>query len=91
MKLNLETILEAVSMDVAKHVGKQLKVDFKKFDIHEFAKGINIEKEHTRTVMGLEDGKDFDMSVVAGRIALDHLKEIPDYYSRLEKMENETD
>lgn len=39
-------------------------------------KGIKVEKEHTNHVD------------VAREIALDHLKEFPDYYDRLEKAEN---
>ncbi len=49
----------------------------KEFDSDELAKGIKIEKEHT---------KDEDL---AEEIAKDHLKEIPDYYTRLQKMEDE--
>lgn len=39
--------------------------------------GIEVEKEHT------------DDEEIAKRIALDHLKEFPDYYTRLKKMEDE--
>ena len=42
---------------------------------YELDKGIKAEIEHT---------KDEDM---AAEIALDHLSEMPDYYTRLEKME----
>lgn len=45
-------------------------------DPQELKMGIEIEKEHT---------KDEDK---ARKIALDHLAEIPDYYSRLKKMES---
>ena len=46
-------------------------------DQKELAMGIEVEYEHT------SDRK------VATRIALAHLKEIPDYYTRLKKMEAE--
>jgi len=46
-------------------------------NISELEKGIKIEMEHT------------DNEMVAKRIALDHLAEIPDYYTRLIKMEKE--
>ena len=39
--------------------------------------GIKVEKEHT------------DCPVKAKEIAMDHLVELPDYYSRLDKMEEE--
>lgn len=48
------------------------------FDQNELKMGIEIEMEHT-------DDRD-----VAKEIAMDHLKEIPDYYTRLKKMEKET-
>jgi len=44
---------------------------------NELSMGIDVEKEHTS-----------DESV-AKEIALDHLKELPDYYTRLKKMERE--
>jgi hypothetical protein len=43
--------------------------------------GIEIEKEHSKVVKG-------DMKKIR-QIALDHLKELPDYYTRLKKMEKE--
>jgi hypothetical protein len=43
----------------------------------ELAAGIDIESEHT------------DDPTIAEKIALDHLAEIPDYYSRLAAMETE--
>lgn len=47
------------------------------FNQKELAMGIEVEKEHT-------DNED-----LAREIAMDHLKEIPDYYTRLKKMEKE--
>lgn len=44
-------------------------------DSNELAMGIEMEKEHT------------DDEAIAKKIALDHLAEIPDYYTRLKKME----
>jgi len=46
-------------------------------DPDELSMGINVEKEHTPNV------------AVAKRIALDHLAEIDDYYTRLAEMEEE--
>lgn len=44
-------------------------------DVEELSMGIAVEMEHTRC------------GIMAKRIALDHLAEIPDYYTRLKKME----
>ena len=46
-------------------------------DPDELAMGVKVEMEHTPDPL------------VAGLIALDHLAEIPDYYTRLKKMEKE--
>jgi len=46
-------------------------------DPKELAMGIEVEKEHS------------DNEELAEEIALDHLAEIPDYYTRLKKMEAE--
>jgi len=46
-------------------------------DPNELAMGIEVEKEHTAD------------PTISKKIALDHLAEIKDYYSRLDKMEKE--
>jgi DNA repair exonuclease SbcCD ATPase subunit len=48
------------------------------FDSKQVAKGIAIEKEHTKN------------ESLAKEIAKDHLSEIPDYYDKLEKMEKQS-
>jgi len=53
--------------------------DLTQFQIEELLKGIEVEKEHTESVGA-------DLKTLLG-IATDHLKEIPDYYTRLLKME----
>jgi len=68
---------EKVDKDAAKEIGDKLKVDWKKTDINEFAMGIGIESEHTDTVGDNEE--------TFAKIALDHLKEDPSYYSKLKK------
>lgn len=58
------------------HAGKAL--DFKgSFDPNQIEMGIKVEMEHTTNPK------------IAERIAKDHLAEIPDYYTRLAKMEKE--
>jgi len=46
-------------------------------DAKELEMGIKVEMEHTT------------LPIVSRKIAMDHLKEIPDYYTRLDKMESE--
>jgi hypothetical protein len=55
--------------------GKPIKKSVNHFDVVQKELQMGIEMEHT-------DDRDLAM-----RIALDHLAEIPDYYTRLKKME----
>jgi len=70
-------------------IGKKLEIDWKQFDIEQFRKGMDVELEH-----GLRDKKTNvtnDDALATGKIALAHLNEFPDYYDRLEKMEQEAE
>jgi hypothetical protein len=73
----------------AKEIGEKLNIDWTKFNIEQFRMGMDIELEH-----GTRDphtNVTNDDSLVTGKIALAHLNEFPDYYTRLEKMEEEGD
>ena len=73
----------------AKAIGEELGITWDKFDVDQFRRGMDVELEH-----GLVDsqtnvtGSD---PQVTGKIAWAHLKEFPDYYDRLEKMEKEAE
>lgn len=65
----------------ARRIGDHLKVDWNKIPIAEFHKGLAVEFEHADLI-----GTD---AIAAGKIALAHLKELPDYYTRLAKLEQQ--
>jgi len=75
----------------ARQVGTEIGIDWSSapFDLEQFRMGMDVELEH-----GLRDpstnvsGND---PIVTGKIALAHLNEFPDYYTRLEKMEAEAE
>ena len=67
----------------AKELGDKLGVNWKKIDIDEFRRGIQVEKEHGRGPFSVV----FHDGIKYAKIALAHLDEIPDYYTRLDKME----
>ncbi len=73
----------------AKQYGEKLGIDWSKFDVEQFRMGMDVELEH-----GTRDAHtnvtDDDILVTA-KIALAHLNEFPDYYTRLEKMEAEAE
>jgi len=80
---------KSFSVDEAKSVGEQLGITWDKFDVDQFRQGMDVELEH-----GLVDGHtnvSNDDSLITGKIALAHLNEFPDYYDRLEKMEEEAE
>lgn len=66
---------KSFSAEEAKQTGESLGIDWSKFDVEQFRMGLDVELEH--------DLRDLHT------IALAHLNEFPDYYTRLEKMEKE--
>jgi hypothetical protein len=78
---------KSFTAEEAKQIGEQLGIDWSKFDVEQFRMGMDVELEH-----GLVDphtNVSNDDSLTTGKIALAHLNEFPDYYTRLEKMEEE--
>ena len=71
----------------AREIGDKLNIDWSRFAVEQFRMGLDVELEH-----GLVDpstdvtGND---PIITGKIALAHLNEFADYYTRLEKMERE--
>ena len=73
----------------AKRIGESLGIDWSKFDVEQYRMGLDVELEH-----GLVDphtNVTNDDPIMTGKIALAHLNEFPDYYTRLEKMEKEAE
>ena len=73
----------------AKVIGEKLGVTWDKFDVEQFRMGMDVELEH-----GLHDpvtNVTNNDPLTTGKIALAHLTEFPDYYTRLAKMEKEAE
>ncbi len=73
----------------AKEVGERLNIDWTEFDVEQFRMGMDVELEH-----GLVDpatNVTNDDPLMTGKIALAHLNEFGDYYTRLEIMEREAE
>lgn len=73
----------------AKRIGDELEIDWSKFDVEQFWMGLHVELEHG-TVDPKTNVTDDD-EIMTGKIALAHLNEFSDYYTRLEKMEEEAE
>ncbi len=75
--------------DEAKKIGDVLGVDWTKWDVEQFRMGMDVELEHG--TVDLNTNVTDNDSLLTGKIALAHLNEFPDYYTRLEKMEDEAE
>lgn len=73
----------------AKEIGEKLGIKWDKFDVEQFRVGMDIELEHGKT-SSLTNVTDDD-PLLTGKIALAHLTEFPDYYTRLLKLEDEAE
>ena len=73
------------TIEEARRVGDEIGVDWQRFALEQFRFGMDVEFEH-----GSHDPQTDvtgDDPILTGKIALAHMKEFPDYYERLERME----
>jgi hypothetical protein len=80
---------QSFTAEQARQIGEQAGIDWDAapFDVDQFRRGLEVELEH-----GLHDpatNVTDDDPVLTGKIALAHLNEFADYYTRLERMEEE--
>jgi Protein of unknown function (DUF5661) len=76
-----------VTPQEARRIGDEIGVDWNRFDAEQFRAGLEVEFEH-----GSHDPQTDvtrDDPILTGKIALAHMKESPDYYERLERMEEQ--
>jgi hypothetical protein len=83
--------LDRFTAEDARRIGAVVGIDWSAaaFDVEQYRMGLHVELEH-----GARDPQTdvtHDDEVMTGKIALAHLKEIPDYYTRLMKMEAEAE
>jgi hypothetical protein len=83
------SVRKSFSADEARNVGEQIGIDWSTapFDVEQFRAGMDVELEH-----GVHDpltNVTEDDPILTGKIALAHLNEFPDYYTRLDEMEEQ--
>ena len=83
--------MKSFSAEDARDIGERIGIDWDSapFDVEQFRMGLDVELEH-----GLHDPQTNvtgDDPVITGKIALAHLNELSDYYTRLAKMEAEAE
>jgi len=82
-----ETPRQTISLRKARKIGNELGVDWDRIDLDQFHRGMEVELEHGRRDPATDvTGDDL---LLTGKIALAHLNEFPDYYTRLARMEEE--
>ena len=81
------TTKKHITTEEAKLTGKRLGIKWDKFNANQFKIGMEVELEHgtINTLTNISS----DNLLTTGKIALAHLNEIPDYFTRLLKMEKE--
>ena len=73
----------------AKKIGEKLGIDWKRFDVEQFRMGMDVELEHGK--VDPKTNVTDDDPLMTGKIALAHLNEISDYYTRLHEMESQAE
>lgn len=82
-------VKKSFTAEEAKKIGEQLGIDWSKFDVEQFRMGMDVELEHG--ACDPHTNVTNDDPLLTGKIALAHLNEFPDYYTRLTKMEAEAE
>ena len=80
---------EHFTVEEAKRIGDALGIDWGKFDVDQFRMGLHVELEHGQRDPATD--VTHDDPITTGKIALAHLNEFPDYYTRLAVMEEEAE
>jgi hypothetical protein len=77
------------STEEARRVGDEIGINWAEVDLEQFRMGLEVELEHgVRNVVTNVTNDDL---VLTGKIALAHLRELRDYYTRLQRMEEEAE
>ena len=80
---------KSFSSEEAKKIGEKIGINWSKFDVEQFRMGLDVELEHG--TIDPNTNVTEDDPIITGKIALAHLNEFADYYTRLDKLEKEAD
>ena len=80
---------DSFTKEEAKKIGEALGIDWSKFDIEQYRMGLDVELEHG--TVDPHTNVTNDDPIMTGKIALAHLNEFSDYYTRLDIMEREAE
>lgn len=87
----MTTKLARFTTEDARRIGTEIGIDWgtSPFDVEQFHMGLEVELEHG--AHDPETNVSGDDPILTGKIAWAHLKELPDYYTRLAIMEGEAE
>lgn len=74
------------SYEEARKIGDELGIDWLKIDFEQFRMGLEVELEHGKA--NPKTNVTNNDPILTGKIAWAHLNELPDYYTRLKKLED---
>ncbi len=80
---------QRITAEKARSTGIRLGLDWAKVDLEQFRRGLEVELEHG--ARDPETNVTNDDLILTGKIAWAHLKEIGDYYTRLDQLEAEAE
>ena len=78
-----------ISLDQAKRVGECLHIDWEQVDLEEFRQDLMGNPKSGS--LDPETGLTYDSVLLTGKVVLAHMREIPDYFTRLAKLKAEVD
>jgi hypothetical protein len=83
----LRSTKRQISLEKARLVGVRLGINWTQVDLVQFRRGLEVELKHG--ARDPENNVTNDDLMLTGKIALAHLKEARDYYTRLDQLESE--
>lgn len=76
-----------ISADEARRIGDSLYIDWDQVDLEQFRRGLM--GNHKQRGIDPETGLAYDRVLLSGRVVLNHMQQIPDYFVRLAKLRAE--
>ncbi|OGO09076.1 MAG: hypothetical protein A2Y61_03085 [Chloroflexi bacterium RBG_13_60_13] len=83
------SVRQQITAEEARSIGMRLGLDWAKVELEKFRRGLEVELEHG--ARDPETDVTHDDLILTGKIAWAHLKEIRDYYTRLDQLEAEAE
>jgi hypothetical protein len=77
-----------ISREEAQRIGEALHIDWNQIDLEQFRQGLMGNKPGN---IDPEPGQIYEGVLMTGKVVLNHMQEIPDYFTGLAKLEAELD